>query len=248
MSEEKKVTLGGDIETSLRGATKLELLSCVKEGWLLSKTNRGTILQGSLFTLSMSLLLLLVIQIWFDLEALQTASFGVSFMINILFTLLTAPLLTALMIIGIRQSVGESSIFIGLAKQLAGSTLLIFTALMTGALVNLGMSLLLVPGLYLAMATAYTLPLLAEKKLRPSQAIVLSIRVFNQYWSALSMFYLVAFGLFMLGLLTMGLAYIWLVPWYFNTKGVLYRELFGVQVTSSGQAAANNKNEKVFYA
>jgi hypothetical protein len=248
VSEEKKVTLGGDIDVTLRGETNIELVNCAKEGWSLSKANRGVLLQGSLFTLSMSLLLIFMIQIWFDVEDLQNISIEVSFLLNVLFTLLTAPLLTALMLIGIRQSVGMGSVFINLAKQLATSAVLIFTALMIGALVNVGMSILLIPGIYLSMSTAFSLPLLADKKLRPSKAIVLSVQVFNRYWRALAVFYIAAFVLFMAGLFTLGLAYFWIVPWYFNTKGVLYRELFGVQVISSGQPTASNKDETVFYA
>jgi uncharacterized membrane protein len=248
VSDEKKITLGGNIDVTLRGETNVELASCAKEGWLLSKANRGALIQGSLFTLSMSLLLIFVIQIWFDVEDLQNVSIQVSFLLNVLFTLLTAPLLTALMVMGIRQSVGEGSVFINLAKQLSTSALLIFTALMIGALVNLGMSILLVPGIYLSMSMAFALPLLADKKLRPSEAILLSVQVFNRYWRTLAMFYLAAFVLFMAGLFTLGLAYFWIVPWYFNTKGVLYRELFGVEVISSGQTTAGHKDEKVFYA
>jgi hypothetical protein len=248
VSEEKKITLGGDIDVTLRGQTNIELASCAKEGWLLSKKNRGSLLQGSLFTLSMSLLLIFVIQIWFDVQDLQNISMEVSFLLNVLFTLLTAPLLTALMLMGIRQSVGMGSVFINLAKQMSTSALLIFTALMIGALVNVGMSILLLPGVYLSMSMAFALPLLADKKLRPSKAILLSVQVFNRYWRTLAAFYIAAFVLFIAGLFTLGLAYFWIVPWYFNTKGVLYRELFGVEVISSGQPTASHKDETMFYA
>ena len=97
------------------------------------------------------------------------------------------------------------------------------------------------------MSTGFALVLLVEKKYRPSQAILVSMRVFNRYWGPLSQFYIVSFILFVGGLFTFGIALIWIVPLYLHTKGVLYRTLFGVEVLGQPSTLSNNK-DSVFYA
>lgn len=247
MEQNNKNTLGGDINQSLSGDTQLDLNACVKEGWLLSKRHFYRILQGALFTLGLILLLLMLIGRFVSIEELQNPSVSLSFGLNLLFTLITTPLITALMMMGIGHSVGLQVAFMSLVKRMAGSAMLIFCALMLGALVNLGLGLYILPGIYLAMSTGFTLILLVEKKYRPSQAILVSMRVFNRYWLPLSQFYIVSFVLFIAGLFTFGIALIWIVPWYLHTKGVLYRTLFGVEVSGQPSNQTDNK-DSVFYA
>lgn len=247
MEQQNKHTQGGNIDKTLIGETILDLSACAKEGWTLSKQHFYSILQGGLFTLGMILLLLMLIGHFVSIDDLQKPSVSLSFGLNLLFTLITTPLITALMMMGISHSIGLKTTFIGLVKQLAASAMLIFCALMLGALVNLGIALYILPGIYLAMSTGFALVLLVEKKYRPSQAILMSMRVFNRYWMPLSQFYIVSFVLFIAGLFTFGIALIWLVPWYLHTKGVLYRTLFGVEVI--GQPSTNtDKKDSVFYA
>tara|TARA_R110001632_G_scaffold232566_1_gene373702 strand:- start:35265 stop:36008 length:744 start_codon:yes stop_codon:yes gene_type:complete len=247
VEQQNKHTQGGNIDKTLIGETILDLSACAKEGWTLSKQHFYSILQGGLFTLGMILLLLMLIGHFVSIDDLQKPSVSLSFGLNLLFTLITTPLITALMMMGISHSIGLKTTFIGLVKQLAASAMLIFCALMLGALVNLGIALYILPGIYLAMSTGFALVLLVEKKYRPSQAILMSMRVFNRYWMPLSQFYIVSFVLFIAGLFTFGIALIWLVPWYLHTKGVLYRTLFGVEVI--GQPSTNtDKKDSVFYA
>ncbi|WP_166423007.1 hypothetical protein [Paraglaciecola sp. 20A4] len=247
MEQQNKHTQGGNIDKSLAGETTLDLSTCAKEGWAISKQHFYSILQGGLFTLGMILLLLMLIGRFVSIDDLQNPSVSLSFGLNLLFTLITTPLITALMMMGISHSIGLKTSFIGLVKRLAASAMLIFCALMLGALVNLGIALYILPGIYLAMSTGFALVLLVEKKYRPSQAILMSMRVFNRYWLPLSQFYILSFVLFIAGLFTFGIALIWLVPWYIHTKGVLYRTLFGVEVI--GQPSTNtDKKDSVFYA
>jgi|TARA_R100000687_G_scaffold83425_2_gene86073 hypothetical protein len=247
VEQDNKNNLGGNVDKSLRGETPLDLNACVKEGWQLSKQHFYSTLQGGLFTLGIILAMLMLIGRFVSIDDLQNPSVSLSYGLNLLFTLVTTPLITALMMMGIGHSVGVNVPFLSLVKRLATSALLILSALMLGALANLGLALYILPGLYLAMSTGFALVLLVEKKYRPSQAILVSMRVFNRYWGPLSQFYIVSFILFVGGLFTFGIALIWIVPWYLHTKGVLYRTLFGVEVLGQPSTHSNNK-DSVFYA
>jgi hypothetical protein len=61
-------------------------------------------------------------------------------------------------------------------------------------------------------------------------------------------FYLFFTVLFLVGAMTFGIAYIWIIPFYFNAKGVLYRQLFGIDNTQNDSNSLNKKDEAVFHA
>ncbi|MFT5314135.1 MAG: putative membrane protein, partial [Paraglaciecola sp.] len=226
MSDNVRKNVGGSIERALKRELTLDLKALLKEGWQLTQTTKRPLLQGVFFIVSVGFLLIMLLQVLFNVSDLQQAPASMHITLNLLFTVITAPLMTAMMLMGMAHSTGQSIPFITLAKRLTGSALLVLAALMVAVLVDLGLKLLILPGIYLLMATAFTLPLLADKELRPGRAILLSIQVFNRYWRQLVPFYLLSFVLVLIGIFTFFIAYIWIVPFYFNSKGVLYRELF----------------------
>lgn len=249
MSNNVRKNYGGSIDSAVKGERILDLKAVLKEGWQLTQTTKRALLHGVFFIVALGFLLILLLQVVFNVSELQQAPASMHIALNLLFTVITAPLMTAMMLMGMAHSVGQSFLFITLAKRLIGSALLVLAALMVAVLVDLGLKLFVLPGIYLLMATAFTLPLLADKKLRPGAAILLSIRVFNRYWAQLVPFYLLSFVLVLIGIFTFFIGYIWIVPFYFNSKGVLYRELFGIEVESDSiDNNNNNKDESVFHA
>jgi uncharacterized membrane protein len=248
VSDNVRKNVGGSIERALKRELTLDLKALLKEGWQLTQTTKRPLLQGVFFIVSVGFLLIMLLQVLFNVSDLQQAPASMHITLNLLFTVITAPLMTAMMLMGMAHSTGQSIPFITLAKRLTGSALLVLAALMVAVLVDLGLKLLILPGIYLLMATAFTLPLLADKELRPGRAILLSIQVFNRYWRQLVPFYLLSFVLVLIGIFTFFIAYIWIVPFYFNSKGVLYRELFGIEVDSDPIDPDNTKDESVFHA
>ena len=117
-------------------------------------------------------------------------------------------------------------------------------ALLTSLLISIGFQLLIIPGVLLAVLLSLTIPLVVEKNLTPVQAIALSVKALRFKIMPL----LAIYGVLFLALISLafpialliesslaplavmvflfGLSY--LAPWYYNIKGVLYREIFGV--------------------
>jgi len=91
---------------------------------------------------------------------------------------------------------------------------------------SLGMQLLLLPGFYVMMASSFAYPLIIDKRLTPISAILLSARMTNAYLFQMSMIFLVFVALFIATAFTFGLALIWVGPYFYNVKAVLYTELF----------------------
>ncbi|MGL6349110.1 MAG: hypothetical protein ACRC2U_04525, partial [Aeromonas sp.] len=69
-----------------------------------------------------------------------------------------------------------------------------------------------------------------ERGLTPVQAILVSFKLCIRAWPSIVLFHCVMVVLFLLALIPMGLGLIWVAPLYFNCKGILYRDLCGIQV------------------
>jgi uncharacterized membrane protein len=88
------------------------------------------------------------------------------------------------------------------------------------------MMLLVAPAFYVFMATTFTLPLIADKQLTPFTAISLSVRMTNAYLFQMTVIFLIFLALFIGVIITFGFALLWVGPYFFNVKAVLYTELF----------------------
>jgi uncharacterized membrane protein len=247
VEEEKQFEIqGGSLEKSLNGETRIELNAIFKEAWELSKNRKSEILQGAMLILVVTMFIFWGLLYYFDVSDLTQVPPKMEITFQILFIVFSTPIIVAMLLVGMYHSVGVKPSFIALLKYSLGSALVILLALLVAALTDIGMRLLILPGLYLSMATGFSLMLLVDKKLAPSQAILQSIKVFNQYWLALSIFYIVSLVAFVVGMFSFGVAYIWIIPFYVNFKGVLYRELFGVKVLSVKNKS--NPDEGIFHA
>jgi uncharacterized membrane protein len=166
----------------------------------------------------------------------------------------TTPIIATMFLLGISHSVGIKPRFLSILKNVTGSILVILLALLLAAMSDLGslvgsqINVLLGVSVifYINLATGFSIMLLVEKKLAPSQCVVQSFKVFHKYWKPLFVFYLAYYCCLVLGALSLGFAYIWIIPFFINMKGILYRELFGVKVLDVNNKP--NQDEAVFHA
>lgn len=254
MEEQKFEVLGGSLEKSLKGETKLDLKVLAKEAWVLTQNRKSEVLQGVMFIFFIAIVLAWVLQSVLGVTDFATAPPRILMGIKIAGLIITAPILATMLLLGISHSVGIKPPFFVLFKKIMSSVLVILLTLAIAALTDLSSSLVssvnaqvgFILLMYLGMATGFSMMLLIEKSLSPSQTIIQSFRVYNRYILPLSFFYLGSALLFVLGMFTFGVAYIWLIPFYFNLKGILYRELFGVRVAKT--TSASSTDESIFHA
>lgn len=247
MQDKNKLELGGSMNKALSGDFNIDLQALLKEAWSITQVTKWSLLQSILMVLS---LVFLVVMGSFNLIQSQGADIlnpQVQFYVELLITLLTAPLITGLLMMGINHSVGGVSRPTQLFHFVPRTLILALATLMVSMLVNLGLMLLVIPGLYLMVACSFTLPLVAEKGLTPWRAIYTSVRVVSHKWPQFVILYLLFALLFMLVIATLGIALIWVGPLYYNVKGVLYRDIFGIAVRFKPDKGDNNA-ESVLYA
>jgi hypothetical protein len=245
---------GGSLEKSLIGETKLDLKEITKEAWDISKNTKTAVLHGVLLLFFIAIVFAWLLQSIFGISDLSLVPPRMMISLKVAGIIVTTPIIATMFLLGISHSVGIRPNFLSILKNIMGSVLVILLALLLAAMsdvgslvgsqisVMLGVAVLI----YINLATGFSIMLLVEKKLAPSQCVIQSLKVFHKYWMPLSIFYLVYYLCLFLGALSLGFAYIWIIPFFINMKGILYRELFGVKVLSVKNRS--NPEETVFHA
>ena len=255
MEEQKQFKIqGGSLEKSLKGETQLDLKAIAEEAWNLSKNTKTVVLHGVLLLFFIAIIFAWILQSWFGISDLSVVPKSMMISLKVTGIIVTTPIIATMFLLGISHSVGIKPRFSTILKNVMGSILVILLALLLAAMSDLGsfvgsqISVLLGVAVlfYINLATGFSIMLLVEKKLAPSQSVILSLKVFHKYWMPLSVFYLVNYLCLALGALSLGFAYIWIIPFFINMKGILYRELFGVKVLSAKKQT--NPDESVFHA
>lgn len=146
--------------------------------------------------------------------------------IDLSLTVILAPLWTGISMAAvfsnrsIRVSFTSIFSFFRLLPLVAIAYLLVNTSF------ELGLRLLLIPGFYIFVATTFTLILIADKGLRPFQAIWWSVKAVNHYIAPMLLIFSCFFLMLILVFFTFGLAYLYVGPLYFNIKAILYEAIF----------------------
>lgn len=210
----------------LQANYNFQLRALFEQGWALTQQNKWLLVQSVVLIAALAAIIFIVVLNLFNASATEALTANTRLTLDLLLTILLAPFFTALLLMSIQTSQGVKVSFNSLFDALPYTIPLGLTALISALLVQLGMLLLILPGVYLAIATGFAMPLVVDKQLSPFQAIQLSIRVVNRYWLDFVKLYGLFILLFALSLLTLGLALIWVAPLYYNIKGILYRDLF----------------------
>ncbi len=147
-------------------------------------------------------------------------------LLELLLTIILAPLWTGIAMTAIVSLRGKAVSFSGIFSYYPMFTLLAVASAITSILLTLGFALYFLPGLYLFVATTFTLPLIVERRLTPFKAIALSIKAVNANFGKVITFFSIFLLLFVLVVLSFGIAYIFVGPLYFNVKAILYQNLF----------------------
>jgi len=258
VDEKKVVEVGGSIEKSLQGQYTIDVSSVLKEAWQLTIRSRIAINVGLLFTLVLGVVVSFLISntmggIEKVIQDPQLTTF-----LNIAVTMIIYPFLVGVEMMGIYQAVGiktNSKLIFSFLKR--GSWVAV-CALLTSVLVTLGMSLFYLPGIYLAVSLSLVLPLVVEKNLSPLKAIILSLQVTRFQWFKLLAIYTLLFlallisflplvilaktQLSVIGVIILLVSLTFIAPLFYNVKGILYREIFGMQLAES-DATSNQTNE-----
>ncbi|MEW6991471.1 hypothetical protein AADZ91_12370 [Colwelliaceae bacterium 6441] len=255
MEERSVLQVGGSLDKAVKGEYRIDVKAVLAEAWSTTKKSRISINVGLIFTLSIGVVVTLIVSQYLGgIEAVFQDQQS-SAMLNILVTLVVYPFLVGIEMMGIFHAVGlQTNAKLVFAFLRRGSWVAI-CALLTSTIVTMGLTMLYVPGIYLAVALSLVLPLVVEKRLSPIKAISLSLQATRFQWFNLFALYLILFfmlvaaclplvilaktSLALIGGVVTLFAITYLAPLFYNVKGILYREIFGMELSVTKDSARN---------
>lgn len=237
-------SIGGSVERAVKGEYSIDVKAVLSEAWQHTLKSRLSINLALFLVLVFGMIVSFIASSFFggieqviaDPQSLQ--------LINVIVTMAVWPFIAGIEMMGVYHAVNKPTHFKMVLSFLHRGSWVALCALLTSILISIGFQLLIIPGLLLAVMLSLTIPLVVEKKLTPVQAIILSVKALRfkvmpllGIYSVLTMA-LIALIVPIALLLESSLAPIaimvflfglsYLAPWYYNVKGVLYREIFGV--------------------
>ena len=224
---------GGNIEDAIAGNIEIGMLETMGEAW---RGMKGFKLKChialTIYFLAYFGAMLLSIPIALGMAATgadpDTAGI-IAWLVQMIAVVATMPLVFGVMIMGMRHYLGKSVSAGSIFDYFGSIPSLLLVYILQTVLITIGILLLVIPGIYLAVAYMYAMPLVVEKKMSAWQAMEVSRKALTRVWFRFfGIIWLIAL-INMLGLLTLGIAWIWTLPWSVLGVAMIYVKLFGAE-------------------
>ena len=262
---ERDFNLGGTVESALSGQYELSVTKVFKEAW------DCTIKHFFSFTPAIILLAILQVVIFFialnmqvfDITSVfeqlaQTGTIPAGFMqalyiANFSYEVISAPFFAGVCLMAMSHAAGLKTKTRQITSGLQFTVMIIFVTLISLLLQGIANLLLPVISIYLSLAFSNAVLLVCEKHVRPLNALLLSLRAVNRKIFQIAIIYAVLMGLFLAALMFYGVGLLFVLPFYFHVKGIIYRNMFGIRlkIVTTNQHNGDddqNNNSQVFNA
>ncbi|MBL4940614.1 MAG: hypothetical protein JKY81_03000 [Colwellia sp.] len=246
------VQVGGNIESALKGDYQIDVKAILSESWQQTLKSRLAINLGLLFALVLGVLVSFLVSHYLGGIEVVLADPEASMLLNVIVTIAVWPFVGGVEMMGVLHAVGMKTDVKMTFAFLQRASWVVLCALFTSVLISLGFQLLVLPGVFLAVTLSLTIPLVIEKKMTPMKAIILSIKALRFKFLSLFFLYFILFLslviLFIpialllesnfapLGVMIFLFGMTFLTPMFYNVKGILYREIFGVNLATNNPA------------
>lgn len=245
---EKKiiVSIGGSVERAVKGEYSINVKAILTEAWQHTLRSRISINLSLFLVLVFGMIVSFIASSFFGGIELVIKDPQLLQLINIIVTIAVWPFIAGIEMMGVYHAINKPTQSKMVLSFLHRGSWVALCALLTSLLISIGFQLLIIPGVLLAVLLSLTVPLVVEKKLTPVQAIILSIKALRFKVMPLLVIYAVLFmalfslvlpivlllesSLAPLAIIVFLFGFSYLAPWYYNVKGVLYRDVFGVFV------------------
>jgi hypothetical protein len=180
--------------------------------------------------------------------------------LKIIVTVFLAPFIAGVEMLGVLHAVKMKTQYSLIFSFLNRASWVALCALMTSLLISIGFQLFVIPGIFLAVVLSVTLPLIIEKKMKPAEAIVLSVKALRFKWLPIlaiysGLFFVLTLSLMPavgmleseiapLGFMIFFFTLTYQIPLFYNVKGILYREIFGIAVVREIEISSTTDNEQ----
>lgn len=224
---------GGNIDDAVAGNFEVNMLETLGEAWrrmkgFKLKCHIALVLYFLVF-LGLSVVYGVCIALFASTGADQSVVGILGLVFQLVLTLVSLPMTYALLIMAMRHA-NARSVSAGEIFRHFGAIVSLFVAyVLEVILIMIGFVLLVLPGIYLMFAYMYAMPLIVEKKMGPWHAMEVSRRALTRVWFRFFGFIWLISLVNILGILTLGIAWIWTIPWSILAMALVYEKIFGVE-------------------
>ena len=214
------------LDDALAGQFDFELGDVLSEAWALTAGSKTVILGAVAIAIGANIAVQAVTVLGGDDPGLMAL---VALLVSLAANAVIYTINGGIFLYAIKRAAGDESASFDDVLSCFGMILPIFgLMLLSGLLTFLGLLLLLVPGIYLAVAYSMALPLKVERGLGIWESLEISRKVLTTCWLKMAATVLVTGLAVGIGsIVTLGIGAIWLLPFGALVFGVLYREIFG---------------------
>ncbi len=253
------VQVGGSIERALKGDYKIDVKAILTESWQQTLRSRLAINLGLLFSLVLGMLVSFVASSYLGGIENVLVDPQAGMLLNVVVTVVIWPFMAGVEMMGVQHAVGMKTHAKMIFSFLTRASWVVLCALLTSVLISVGFQLFIVPGIFLAVTLSLTVPLVIEKKMMPMKAIILSIKALRfKFFSLLTLYALLLLLLVVLllpfifllessvaplGIVIFLIGISFLAPLFYNAKGIIYREVFGISIAKSNDTDIPNNED-----
>lgn len=272
---EKDFNLGGSINRALSGDYELKARAVFQEAWkqtishFLSFSPAIVALmfvQLAIFYIALKLQLgdpAVILDAVIDPEAFTPQIVESIFIANFSYEVVSAPIYAGISLMAMSHAAGLQTKTRHIGKGLQFTVPVILVTLFSLMLQGIAGMILPFLSIYFSLAFSHAILLICDKKVPPMQSLLLSLRAVNKKILTIASIYLMVMLMFIIAAMMYGIGLIFVLPFFFHVKGILYREMFGIKLKliasdrpkddddnndGSGNNDSNNKNPQVFDA
>ena len=217
---------GGSIENTLAGDADLDISEVMSQAWELSGGVRSIVLIAGVVAVLIAVFLAGFLGLFFGS---QGQSFVASQLVQMLTTVAIYPIWAGIFMVALRHAVNlpvELNMafgYYGMIVQIA------IIGILQSVATTIGMVLLVLPGIYLAIALSLAIPLKVDKDLPVLDCLMTSLKLVNaKFVNVAVLAILASLGAFV-GFITI-IGWIWTIPWVVMVYAITYRQLAGASL------------------
>jgi len=139
----------------------------------------------------------------------------------------TVPILVGIVMLGIRRANDQEIEIPSIFNYYVLVWPLVFASILMNVFIMAGFMLFILPGIYLATAYMFTLPLIADRNLQFFEAMETSRKTVTKHWFKLFGLNLIMVFIIGISAIPAGIGLFWTIPLAFIANGILYRKIFG---------------------
>ncbi len=243
------VQVGGNIESALKGDYQIDVKTILTEAWEQTLKSRLAINLGLLFSLLLGMVVSFIVSNYLGGIEVVIADPKASMILNLIVTVAVWPFVGGIEMMGVQHAIGMQTHAKMIFSFLSRASWVVLCALFTSILISIGFQLFVLPGIFLAVTLSLTIPLVIEKKMTPMKAIILSIQTLRfKFFAILYLYFILLLSLVVLfmplafllessfaplGVMILLIGVSFLAPLFYNVKGILYREIFGISLATN---------------